>query len=140
MGYAQGGRNGTGFQTGAEMAAAKSSMYGLLELVQFNVSDDRIIALTEGTNTIGHVGLVVPDVMEAQMYLETRGWRVLKRAGEAAEDFTGAVPSSMGIREFAGLHLAAKRALVMAQGLIGFEKFLMITDPDGNVVENRLID
>ncbi|KAJ5383738.1 hypothetical protein N7517_001649 [Penicillium concentricum] len=135
MGYAQGGRNGTGFQTGAEMAAAKNNMYGLLELVQFNVSDDRLIASTERTNTFGHVGLVVPNVVEAQNYLEAQGVRVLKRVGEAVEDFTGPVPNSMGIGEFAGLHLAAKRALVKAQGLIGFEMFLMVTDPDGNVVE-----
>ncbi|OQE45904.1 hypothetical protein PENCOP_c001G08290 [Penicillium coprophilum] len=135
MGYAQGGRNGTGFQTGAEMTAAKNNMYGLLELVQFNVSDDRLVASTERTNTFGHVGLVVPDVVEAQTYLEALGVRVLKRVGQAVEDFTGPVPNSMGIGEFAGLHLAAKRALVKAQGLIGFEMFLMVTDPDGNVVE-----
>lgn len=135
MGYAQGGRNGTGFQTGAEMAVAKNNMYGLLELVQFNVSDDRLIASTERTNTFGHVGLVVPDVVEAQKYLEAQGVAILKRVGEAVEDFTGPVPNSMGIGEFAGLHLAAKRALVKAQGLIGFEMFLMVTDPDGNVVE-----
>lgn len=135
MGYSQGGRNGTGFQTGAEMAVAKNNMYGLLELVQFNVSDDRLIASTERTNTFGHVGLVVPDVAEAQTYLEARGVAILKRVGEAVEDFTGPVPNSMGIGEFAGLHLEAKRALVKAQGLIGFEMFLMVTDPDGNVVE-----
>ncbi|KAF7529781.1 hypothetical protein PCG10_006112 [Penicillium crustosum] len=135
MGYSQGGRNGTGFQTGAEMAVAKNNMYGLLELVQFNVSDDRLIASTERTNTFGHVGLVVPDVAEAQTYLEAQGVAILKRVGEAVEDFTGPVPNSMGIGEFAGLHLEAKRALVKAQGLIGFEMFLMVTDPDGNVVE-----
>ncbi|CAI7564960.1 unnamed protein product [Penicillium crustosum] len=113
MGYSQGGRNGTGFQTGAEMAVAKNNI----------------------TNTFGHVGLVVPDVAEAQAYLEAQGVAILKRVGEAVEDFTGPVPNSMGIGEFAGLHLEAKRALVKAQGLIGFEMFLMVTDPDGNVVE-----
>ena len=51
------------------------------------------------------------------------------------EDSTGPVPNSIGIGEFARLHLEAKRALVKAQGLIGFEMFLMVTDPHGNVVE-----
>lgn len=32
MGHAQGGRNGTGFQTGAEMARDKNNMAGLVEL------------------------------------------------------------------------------------------------------------
>lgn len=60
---------------------------------------------------------------------------ILKRVGEAVEDSTGPVPNSIGIGEFARLHLEAKRALVKAQGLIGFEMFLMVTDPHGNVVE-----
>lgn len=34
-------------------------IYGLLELVQSNVSDDRLISSTERTNTFGHVGNVV---------------------------------------------------------------------------------
>jgi lactoylglutathione lyase len=33
------------------------------------------------------------------------------------------------------LHFAAKKALLDAQGLIGLESFLMIADPDGNLVE-----
>ncbi|KAJ5835753.1 hypothetical protein N7447_001779 [Penicillium robsamsonii] len=81
MGYAQGGQNGTGLQTGAEMAAAKNNMYGLLKLVQFNVLDDRLIASTEKANTFEHVGLVVLDVVEAQAYLETR------RTGAGADLF-----------------------------------------------------
>ncbi|KAJ5956001.1 hypothetical protein N7501_010280 [Penicillium viridicatum] len=83
----------------------------------------------------GPFWLVVPDPAEAQAYLEAQGLAILKRVGDAAEDFTGPVPNSMGIGEFAGLHLEAKRALVKAQGLIGFEMFFMVTDPDGNVVE-----
>lgn len=34
-------------------------IYGLLELVQSNASDDRLIASSERTNTFGHVGNVV---------------------------------------------------------------------------------
>jgi hypothetical protein len=33
------------------------------------------------------------------------------------------------------VHLEAKRRLAEAQGLIGWEDFLLIRDPDGNLVE-----
>jgi lactoylglutathione lyase len=135
LGYAQGGRNGTGFQSGAELAAAKNNLWGLLELQQFNVSDDRLIASTERTNTFGHVGLVVPDIVKAQDYFESQGVRILKRVEEPLKDYTGPVPNAFGLGEYAGLHLAAKKALIDAQGLIGLEFFLMIADPDGNLVE-----
>ncbi|KAF7593549.1 hypothetical protein BBP40_011277 [Aspergillus hancockii] len=135
MGYAQGGRNGTGFQTGAELFRDKNNLSGLIELVQFNVSDDRLIASTKRTNTFGHIGLIVPDVAKAQEYLESKGVTILKRVGEPITEFTGPVPNAFGIGEFAGEHLEAKRALVKAQSLIGLEYFLMVEDPDGNLVE-----
>ncbi|CAG7922030.1 unnamed protein product [Penicillium olsonii] len=135
MGYAQGGRNGTGFQSGAELAAAKNNLWGLLELQQFNVSDDRLVASTERTNTFGHVGLVVPDIVGAEEWFRSRGVKILKSVTEPLEEYTGAVPNAFGLGEFAGLHLAAKKALIDAQGLIGLDRFLMIADPDGNLVE-----
>ncbi|KAF5855686.1 hypothetical protein ETB97_008600 [Aspergillus alliaceus] len=135
MGYAQGGRNGTGFQTGEELFRNKNNLYGLIEFVQFNVSDDHLVASTKQTNTFGHIGLIVPDVQKAQEYLESKGVTILKRVGERVTGFTGPVPNAFGIGEFAGAHLAAKQALVEAQGLIGLEYFLMIKDPDGNLVE-----
>jgi lactoylglutathione lyase len=135
MGYAQGGRNGTGFQTGAEMTTSKNNMYGLLEIVEFSVSDDRVIASTERTNTLSHVGLVVPDVVEAQAYLEGAGVEILKGVGVPITEFEGAVPNALGVGGFAGVHLEAKKRLVEAQGLIGWENFLLVRDPDGNMVE-----
>jgi lactoylglutathione lyase len=51
------------------------------------------------------------------------------------EAFEGAVPNALGVGEFAGVHLEAKRRLAEAQGLIGWEDFLLIRDPDGNLVE-----
>jgi lactoylglutathione lyase len=135
MGYAQGGRNGTGFQTGSEMTMSKNNMYGLLEIVEFSVSDDRVVSSTERTNTFSHVGLIVPDVREAQSYLEVEGVEILKGVGVPVEAFEGAVPNALGVGEFAGVHLEAKRRLAEAQGLIGWEDFLLIRDPDGNLVE-----
>ncbi|CAG7941776.1 unnamed protein product [Penicillium salamii] len=135
MGYAQGGRNGTGFQSGAELAASKNNLWGLLELQQFNVSDDRLVASTERTNTFGHVGLVVPDVLKAEEWFRGRGVRILKSVTEPLGEVTGPVPNAFGLGEAAGLHLKAKKALIDAQGVIGLDRFLMIADPDGNLVE-----
>ncbi|KAJ5122550.1 Glyoxalase/Bleomycin resistance protein/Dihydroxybiphenyl dioxygenase [Penicillium atrosanguineum] len=135
MGYAQGGRNGTGFQSGAELARDKNNLYGLIEMVQFNVSDDHFEPSTKRTNTFGHVGLIVPDVEKAQSYLEAKGVAILKRVKEPITEFTGPIQNAFGIGEFAGEHIAAKKALVAAQGLIGLEMFLIIEDPDGNLVE-----
>ncbi|KAJ5776359.1 uncharacterized protein N7511_001370 [Penicillium nucicola] len=135
MGYVQGGRNGTGFQTGTEMTMGKNNMYGLLEIVEFSVSDDTLLSSTQRTNTFSHVGLVVPDVVKAQTYLEGKGVEVLKGVGVPIEAFEGGVPNALGVGGFAGVHLEAKRRLVEAQGLIGWENFLLVRDPDGNLVE-----
>ncbi|KAJ5218680.1 Glyoxalase/Bleomycin resistance protein/Dihydroxybiphenyl dioxygenase [Penicillium cinerascens] len=121
--------------TRAELARDKNNLYGLIELVQFKVSDDHLVASTKRTNTFGHVGLIVLDVEKAQTYLEGKGVTILKRVKESITAFTGPVQNAFGIGEFAGEHIAAKTALVAAQSLIGLEMFLMIEDPDGNLVE-----
>jgi lactoylglutathione lyase len=73
--------NLTGFQSGAELTSAKNNLWGLLELQQFNVSDDRLLASTERTNTFGHVGLIVPNTVKAQEYFESKGVRILEGRG-----------------------------------------------------------
>ncbi|KAL4995557.1 Glyoxalase/Bleomycin resistance protein/Dihydroxybiphenyl dioxygenase [Aspergillus recurvatus] len=135
MGYSQGGRNGTGFQTGAELNFAKNNLAGLLEIVQFNVSDDTLLGSLNRTNTFGHIGLIVPDIVKAQEYLISNGVEVVKPYRETIETFTGPVNNAFGIGEYAGTHYAAKQALMEAQGLIGFPRLVMIADPDGNLVE-----
>lgn len=133
--YAQGGRNGTGFQTGAELARDKNNLYGLIELVQFNISDDHLVASTKRTNTFSHVGLIVPDIAKTQSYLEKHGVTILKRVGMPVTEMIGPLQNAFGIGEFAGAHIAAKQALIKAQSLIGLEMLLMVEDPDGNMVE-----
>ncbi|KAL3460602.1 hypothetical protein BJX64DRAFT_278350 [Aspergillus heterothallicus] len=135
MGYSQGGRNGTGFQTGAEMNRDKNNLAGLLEIVTFNASDDTLLGSTKRTNTFGHVGLVVPDIIKAQEYLESNGVEILKRYGEPIKTFTGPVNNAFGIGEYAGAHIEAKQRLMDAQGIIGLPLLVMVADPDGNLVE-----
>ncbi|QKX54152.1 uncharacterized protein TRUGW13939_01236 [Talaromyces rugulosus] len=135
MGYAQGGRNGTGFQSGADMMAEKNNLYGLVELQQFNVSDDHLLASTKRSNTFGHVGLIVPDVLKAQEYFESKGVPILKKVNVPLSELTGVIPNAYGLGKYAGAHIEAKKALLKAQGLIGIEMFLLIADPDGNLIE-----
>ncbi|KAL2871482.1 VOC family protein [Aspergillus lucknowensis] len=135
LGYAQGGRNGTGFQTGEELNREKNNLAGLLEIVQFNASDDNLLSSTKRTNTFGHIGLIVPDIVKAQEYLESKGVQILKRYGEPIKTFTGPVNNAFGIGEYAGAHIAAKKRLMEAQGLIGLPLLVMVADPDGNLVE-----
>ncbi|OKP13330.1 hypothetical protein PENSUB_932 [Penicillium subrubescens] len=135
MGYAQGGRNGTGFQSGSELSRDKNNLYGLLELVQFNVSDDHLVASTKRTNTFSHVGLIVPDIAKAQTYLQKNGVKILKEFGKPVTEMTGPLQNAFGIGEYAGAHIVAKQALIKAQGLIGLEYLVMVEDPDGNMVE-----
>ncbi|KAH8698660.1 hypothetical protein BGW36DRAFT_376566 [Talaromyces proteolyticus] len=135
LGFAQGGRNGTGFQSGADMTAEKNNLYGLIELQQFNVSDDTLLASTKRSNTFGHVGLIVPDVVKAQEYFESKDIPILKKVNVPLSEFTGVIPNAYGLGEYAGAHIEAKKRLLKAQGLIGLEMFLMIADPDGNLIE-----
>jgi lactoylglutathione lyase len=135
LGFAQGGRNGTGYQTGAELLRDKNNLSGLIELVQFNVSDDNPQASTQRTNTFGHVGLIVPDLKKAQRWFEAKGATIIKKTGVPITAHTGRMQNAFGIGEFAGEHFAAKEALVKAQSIIGFETFLVLEDPDGNLVE-----
>ncbi|KAL4782711.1 hypothetical protein BJX76DRAFT_331993 [Aspergillus varians] len=135
MAHTQGGRNGTGFQTGAELNRDKNNLAGLLEIVQFNVSDDTLLGSINRTNTFGHVGLIVPDIVKAQDYLVSKDVEIIKPYGEPIKTFTGKANNAFGIGEYAGVHAAAKQALMDAQGFIGLPLLLMIADPDGNLVE-----
>ncbi|CAL5865907.1 uncharacterized protein PFLUO_LOCUS113 [Penicillium psychrofluorescens] len=135
MGHSQGGRNGTGFQTGAEMLLEKNNLAGLLELVQFNVSDSTPEPSTKRTNTFSHVGMIVPDINKTQSYLEHHGVEILKPVGEAIKTFTGPINNAYNLGQYAGAHIAAKKALIKAQGIIGIPLMLLVADPDGNLVE-----
>lgn len=135
LGYPQAGRNGTGFQTGAEMLALKNNMYGLLEITQFNVSEAKLLPTTVQTNTFSHIGLIVPDVVKAQKYLKSKGARILKEAGVPLNSTTGAIANAYDMGAAAGAHLAAKERFLKVQGAVGVQEFLMVADPDGNLIE-----
>jgi lactoylglutathione lyase len=75
-----------------------------------------------------HLGLIVPDVVEAQERLESLGADVVKRAGQAV-DFEGPVGLAFG-EGFAERY--AEDAEMISGALLGA---LLVLDLDGNMVE-----
>ncbi|KAK7179458.1 lactoylglutathione lyase [Paraphaeosphaeria sporulosa] len=146
MAHNQGGRNGTGFQTGAEMQRDKNNMAGMIEFQSYTGSGN---SNSTGSETqrpqrpraiLSHFGLIVPNVEAAQARFESLGVRIIKRAGEI--DLTGQTEESRLLGAawgFADLsnEETQKDAMKAAPGLevIGFRTFLIIADPDGNMLE-----
>jgi lactoylglutathione lyase len=136
MGHAQGGRNGTGFQTGEELLRNKNNAAGLLEL-QFleNAADqEERLASTRRANTFSHLGLVVPSLEKAQEWFDSHGVNVTKRIGETAGENDG-VRNALGIGEAALTNQTEKDLLNQGQELVGFPQLLVVEDPDGNMIE-----
>ncbi|KAI1844486.1 hypothetical protein JX265_010019 [Neoarthrinium moseri] len=132
LGHSQGGKNGTGYQTGEELLREKTNTGGLIELLYFKGTNGTIEASTRSPNTFGHVGLIVPDIQATQSRMEDNGVNILKRVGEdlAVED--GPVARAFGLG--GDVESARVAALAGIRG-IGFNGFLIITDPDGNLIE-----
>lgn len=136
MGHASGGRNGTGYQTGAELLRDKNNAAGLLEF-QFldNAADvDERLASTRRANTFSHIGLIVPSLEKAQERFERHGVNITKRIGVPGDGAEG-VLNALGLGA-AALTDEEERALVSeGQLLVGFPQLLVIEDPDGNMIE-----
>lgn len=79
--------------------------------------------------------MIVPDINKTQSYLEHHGVEILKPVGEAIKTFTGPINNAYNLGQYAGAHIAAKKALIKAQGIIGIPLMLLVADPDGNLVE-----
>ncbi|KAK5700406.1 hypothetical protein LTR17_022939 [Elasticomyces elasticus] len=130
MGFAQGGRNGTGFQTGTELLAQKNNVDGQIKLFYFSDSENALPASTKQTNTFANIGLVVPDVQAAQDWFERHGVKIIKRIGEA-------IPSGECDEYRSGSTSDAAQRDAVVLGLIttDFENILFLEDPDGNMIE-----
>ncbi|KAK0732019.1 Glyoxalase/Bleomycin resistance protein/Dihydroxybiphenyl dioxygenase, partial [Lasiosphaeris hirsuta] len=134
MAHSHGGKNGTGYQTVRELNRQKNNMEGLLELVHYDDPEADLVPSTARANTFSHYGLIVPDVPAAQERFERLGVTILKKAGVSAE-LKGPVAEAFGLgRVFEADPDEAKRieqALFSTGGL----DFVMIADPDGNMIE-----
>ncbi|KAK0724586.1 Glyoxalase/Bleomycin resistance protein/Dihydroxybiphenyl dioxygenase [Lasiosphaeris hirsuta] len=125
------GEGGAGAQTVVELTAAMMSgrARGLLELVYFDRSGLES-GERGGSTGFGHVGLIVPDVLQAQARLEGLGVQVLKRAGEVP-DLGGPVGEAFGLPADV-VETNAADAELISGALLGV---LLVLDPDGNLIE-----
>ena len=140
MGYSHGGKNGTGFQSGEELYKEKSNIEGLIEFIQTkdctkknNASDFK--SSTKRVNTFSHVGLVVPDTRSVQARMEKFGVEILKPVGKMPVPGTATgelLEKAFGIAAYT--EAEQKEALAGIANL-GFKNFLIVADPDGNVLE-----
>lgn len=129
MGYSHGGKNGTGYQTGEELYAEKTNIEGLIEFLSLK-NGPKLVSSTKSANTFSHVGLVVPDVQQTEARMKQFGVKVLKAVGEEI------APDSEAATAYGfGANLQEARAAGAGIEAIGFAKFLLVTDPDGNLVE-----
>lgn len=136
LSYSQGGSNGTGFQTGEALFAQKTNTEGQLELIYNKKcgdgSNSSIPATTQQESTFSHVGLIVPDITSTQKRMEEFKVPILKKVGE---DFKPK-DEPAGAKAFGfGGDVQQARLTVRQLTAIGFDQFLIVTDPDGNVVE-----
>jgi len=97
MGYPQGGRNGAGFQTGAEMLKDKNQMGGLVKLFYFAEPGTFPVASTRRTNIFSNIGLIVPDIQATQDRLEAYGAHIVRRLGETTIPLDGDIANAMNI-------------------------------------------
>jgi lactoylglutathione lyase len=138
MGHSQGGRNGTSYQSGPELLRDKNNLAGLIEFDYLADAADEAekLASTRRANTFSHIGLIVPDLVKAQERFEAMGVNVTKALGVYAIGLRG-VENALGVGE-AALEAASeeeREAIAQGQALVGFQKLLVIEDPDGNMIE-----
>jgi lactoylglutathione lyase len=156
MGHAQGGRNGTGFQTGAELLRDKNNLGGLLELQENKVrighaawksqeATDTIQLTTDRhfnptpQNTVSHMGLIVPDIDAAQWHFDSLNVTIIKRAhvlNATPSPQNDIFASAWGYGDLNDPEVQEQlQAILPSAELIGFKEFIVIADPDGNLFE-----
>ena len=134
MAHSHGGKNGTGYQTVSEMNRLKNNMEGLLELIHYDDPDADLVASTVKANTFSHYGLIVPDVPAAQARFEKLGVNILKKAGVGG-DLQGPIAEAYGLGSVFEKDPAEAEKIEKALLATGGQDFVIITDPDGNMIE-----
>jgi len=134
MGHSHGGRNGTGYQTSAEITLQKNNIEGLLEMISLEYPGWDLPAGTRVPNTFSHIGIVVPNITDAQRRLEDMGANILKATG-APFTLEGVLGDGTGFG-IAGDSITKEEKDTILKTLTPLNKPLMlVADPDGNVIE-----
>ena len=140
LGYPSGGRNGTGYQTPAELFREKNNMQGLLEFVYIapNVTDPpatRPVASSKRTSAFSHLGLVVPDLNAARERFRENNVTILADVdSKPAPEHILPIVSAYG----AGLLPEGSDDVIedlMTAMLGSGQATMIIEDPDGNIIE-----
>lgn len=137
MGHAQGGRNGTGYQTTQEISREKNNNAGLVEMIYLDIPGrEDLPASSDTTNTFGHIGMVVPDIEAAQARLEDMpSVKIHKRYGDATSS-EGPIANANGFPPSAWEQIDDEERKVIEQVLSAInERFVYVEDPDGNIIE-----
>ncbi|KAF2180505.1 hypothetical protein K469DRAFT_692707 [Zopfia rhizophila CBS 207.26] len=133
MGHSQGGKNGTGFQTGVELMRDKNNLGGLLELLEVKSQKKKREFQATASNTLSHLGLIVPDINATQARLESFGVPIIKPVGEKPSlDRDSIIAKAFGFDD-----PTSKEAQEALPGIVqlGFTTFIVAADPDGNLLE-----
>ncbi|KAF4974807.1 hypothetical protein FZEAL_8331 [Fusarium zealandicum] len=136
MGHSHGGKNGTGYQTVAELNREKNNAEGLIELVHVDVPVNSIDSSGQRPNTFAHIGMVVPDMEATQTRLDSiPDINILKRLGDRIE-MQGEIAGATSLTAEAVSQLGAKE-LELISAVLGpsNEPLIFVADPDGNIIE-----
>ena len=124
MGYPSPGTHATGQLLWDE----RKNRSGLLELLHMRGSQ---VQRTQGRQgTFSHLGLIVPDVQAVRDRMKDHGVKILKDVGDGNMPL-GAIGDAMG---GVGDDQKIQKASAVMSGM-GFDKILLVADPDGNIVE-----
>lgn len=136
MGHSQGGRNRTGYQTTAELDREKNNNQGLLEMIFLDVPKKDLPSSSERSNTFGHLGIVVPDIVATQTRLETYpGIKILKETGGRVS-VEGGVGRANGFAPSALAQLDDEERDTIESALTAIaESYIFVLDPDANLIE-----
>jgi lactoylglutathione lyase len=136
LGHSQGGRNGSGYQTIAELVRDKQNSAGLIEFVYFNttsIGGEPIPGPDKRTSTFSHVGVIVPDPAATQKRLEEYGVTIYKKLAEPMPK-DGPLGSPFGLGDATYLSPEAFEEIQEQMTLLN-QLNIFAADPDSNMLE-----
>ncbi|KIX04478.1 uncharacterized protein Z518_05348 [Rhinocladiella mackenziei CBS 650.93] len=127
---------GKPFATCEEFTLQKNDIKGLIEFLYLDNATYTPRASTKVTNTFSHIGLIVPNVTETQEKMKKLKVPILKPLGELPAT-SGPLANAFGLGKLSTGNFCEEQKEALVQGLIpsGTLQHLMVTDPDGNVIE-----
>ncbi|KAF4945776.1 hypothetical protein FSARC_14359 [Fusarium sarcochroum] len=137
MGHSHGGKNGTGYQTAAELNREKNNAQGLIELIHVDVPNNSIEGTHKRPSTFAHIGLVVPDTKKVQERLDTMPHvQVLKKYGHPIDNLDAVVGPALGLSPevVAQLDQEEKKTILGGMGP-SLVPLIFVVDPDDNFIE-----